>query len=241
MSQEPLRLLLLDGQPGWSAAMRGQLDARGLELISCRQPEDAQHRLLPQETDAPIDLVVVDLAIDPPARRRFLTWASAQPLSQPILAVGSHLDEPRRVALLESWADDVMPQPLSIPEFVARCRALGRRARLRLEQERQRTPLTRLSHGDVAMLVEEHQVSREGRPIELTPREFRLLEYLLRHPGQVHSRDTLLEQVWGECSSYELDPKTVDVHVRWLRTKLEANPSAPTLITTVRGRGYRLG
>jgi len=77
--------------------------------------------------------------------------------------------------------------------------------------------------------------------VDLTPREFRLLEFFLRHPGQILDRDTLLEQVWGECSSFELDPKTVDVHIRWLRIKLEADPASPTLITTVRGRGYRLG
>jgi len=88
---------------------------------------------------------------------------------------------------------------------------------------------------------EEHRVCRDGVPVALTPREFRLLEHLLRHPGQVFDRVSLLEQVWGEFSALELDPKTVDVHIRWLRAKLEPEPAAPRLIVTVRGRGYQLG
>ncbi|MFZ9282703.1 MAG: winged helix-turn-helix transcriptional regulator [Prochlorococcaceae cyanobacterium] len=236
-----MRLLVLDGQPGWSPSLIDRIAASGLDLICCHQSQEAQQRLQGDPGSSPIDLLVLDLAVAALARSRFVSWVGQQQLNLPVMAVGSRLDEPSRVALLESWADDVMPQPLSVPEFVARCRALLRRQRLRLEQEQQRTPLTRLSHGAIAMVVEEHQVSLGGQPVELTPREFRLLEFLLRHPGQIHSRETLLEQVWGEYSSFELDPKTIDVHVRWLRLKLEADPSAPALITTVRGRGYRFG
>jgi len=241
MRREPLRLLLLDGHPGWTPALRSLVQSQGLQLIGCRHPEEAHQRLTPADDSDGIDVVVVDLGIGTLARQRFARWVGSHRLSQPILAVGARLDESSRVQLLESWADDVLPQPLSIPEFVARCRALWRRQQLRLAQEQARNPRTRLCHGELMLLVEEHEVHLSDRPVELTPREFRLLVYFLRHPGQILDRDTLLEQVWGECSSFELDPKTVDVHIRWLRTKLEPDPSAPTLITTVRGRGYRLG
>lgn len=236
MSQEPLRLLVLDGEPGWGAALLDGLTSQGLAPVHCSDPHEAEACL---QQPGGADLIVVDLAIGAPQSQQFSRWLQQQP--QPVLAVGALLDESRRVQLLESWADDVLAQPLCLPEFVARCRALWRRQQLRLAQWHQHNPTTHLCHGEIEMLVEEHAVWRAGEPVNLTPREFRLLEYLLRHPGQVLERDTLLERVWGEMSSMELDPKTVDVHVRWLRIKLERDPAVPQLITTVRGRGYRLG
>ena len=238
MNQEPIRLLVLDGEPGWGTALLDGLASHGLAPVHCSDPQQAEACL--QQPDGP-DLIVVDLAIGAPQSQRFSHWLQQQAQHQPVLAVGSLLDESRRVQLLESWADDVLSLPLCLPEFVARCRALWRRQQLRLAQWRERTPTTRLRYGEIEMLVEEHAVWRAGEPVSLTPREFRLLEYLLRHPGQVLDRDRLLERVWGEMCSLELDPKTVDVHIRWLRIKLERDAASPQLITTVRGRGYRLG
>lgn len=241
MSQEPLRLLLLEGQPGWSEGLLSVLHDHGLRPRPCRHPEDAQQQLAAADAADAADVIVVDLAIGAQSSQHFTAWLHTHGLQQPVVAVGAQLDESSRVQLLESWADAVIAKPFAVPEFVARCRALWRRQQLRQAQERALDPRTHLRHGEVEMVVEEHQVWRSGEPVELTPREFRLLEYLLRHPGQILDRDTLLEQVWGEFCSLELDPKTVDVHVRWLRTKLELDPAAPALITTVRGRGYRLG
>ena len=82
---------------------------------------------------------------------------------------------------------------------------------------------------------------RDGAEVSLSPREFRLLHFFLKHPHRIWSRDELLARVWGESEAVELDPKTVDVHIRWLRLKLEENPAQPSLITTVRGQGYRCG
>lgn len=237
MSEEPLRLLLLDGARSWVQPLLPSLQSSGFALRRCRHVDEARDCLEHES----VDLVVVDLAAGQRSGATLAAWMRNHPPAPPLLAVGAQLREPVRVQLLETWADDVLPLPLALPEFAARCRALWRRSQLRLTQWRAQASETWLRHGAVEMLVEEHRVWCSGAPVELTPREFRLLEHLLRHPGQVFDRDTLLERVWGEFSSLELDPKTVDVHVRWLRLKLEANAAVPTLITTVRGRGYRLG
>ncbi len=94
-----------------------------------------------------------------------------------------------------------------------------------------------LRAGDLEVDVSRHEVRRAGREIALRPREFLLLEYLMRHPGQVLSRDRILERVWGY--TYGGETRTVDVHVRWLREKVEADPAQPQHIRTVRGFGYR--
>ena len=104
-----------------------------------------------------------------------------------------------------------------------------------------RPATTVLSHGPIEMVVEEHLVRRNGEPVALSPREFRLLHFLLEHQGRIWHREELLSRVWGELEALDFDPKTVDVHIHWLRLKLEADPAHPTLITTVRGRGYCLG
>lgn len=238
MNQKPLRLLVPDGDLGWGEALQTVLGSHGLTLHPCSRDGEAQDALLDEPS---VDLIVVDLDMASSRCQRLVQWLQLQHRHPPVLAVGAGLPESRRVKLLESWADDVLPLPLAVPEFVARCRALWRRHQLRLAQVRQHQPQTLLRHGPLELWVEEHRVSNDGVPVTLTPLEFRLLEHLLRHPGQVHDRSTLLEQVWGPCCSLERDPKTVDVHIRWLRTKLERDPATPRLILTARGQGYRLG
>lgn len=238
MSLGPLRLLLVDAEPAWAHALQPMLSERGLLVQHCNLKEGVFN--LQNQSEA-VDLIVVDLGLGTQRCQQLAQSLGRSPRRPPLLAVGPVLNEPRRVRLLESWADDVLALPLSVPEFAARCRALWRRHQLRLDQLHQRIRQTVLRHGGLELWVEEHRVCRDGVAVDLTPREFRLLEHLLRHQGQTFDRATLLEQVWGEFSSLELDPKTVDVHIRWLRTKLEPDPAEPQLITTVRGRGYRLG
>lgn len=143
--------------------------------------------------------------------------------------------EAARVQALEAGADDVLLQPYGLPECLARCRALVRRHLL------SGGPTTLLVCGPIEMVVEEHLVRRNGDVVTLSPREFRLLQFLLAHQGRIWHREELLSRVWGEWEALDLDPKTVDVHIHWLRLKLEEDPARPRLITTVRGRGYRLG
>jgi two-component system phosphate regulon response regulator PhoB len=151
----------------------------------------------------------------------------------PVLVVSARDSETDRVLGLELGADDYLVKPFGMRELVARCRALLRRS------TSQQPEVSVLEHANLQLYPDECRVTRDGLPVNLSPKEYRLLELFMRHPRRVWSRDKLLEQIWGY--DYIGDSKTVDVHIRWLREKLEANPSAPEHLVTVRGFGYRFG
>jgi two-component system phosphate regulon response regulator PhoB len=151
----------------------------------------------------------------------------------PILVVSARDSEADRVLGLEVGADDYLIKPFGMRELVARCRALLRRS------SSGASPSKQVVHGNLCLYPEECRVTRDGLDVNLSPKEYRLLELFMQYPRRVWSRDKLLEQVWGH--DYFGDSKTVDVHIRWLREKLEVNPSAPEHLVTVRGFGYRFG
>jgi len=151
----------------------------------------------------------------------------------PILVVSARDSETDRVLGLEVGADDYLVKPFGMRELVARCRALLRRS------QAGQGPRRLLQHANLCLYPDECRVTRDGIDVALSPKEYRLLELFMQHPRRVWSRDRLIEQVWG--FDYFGDSKTVDVHVRWLREKLEVNPSAPEHLITVRGFGYRFG
>jgi two-component system alkaline phosphatase synthesis response regulator PhoP len=136
---------------------------------------------------------------------------------------------------LELGADDYVVKPFSLRELLSRIRALLRRAYGDLAVASERA---RLTFGDIDVDLERLQVHRRGDVIYVTPTEFRLLRYLVTHPDRPFSRDTLIEAVWGYDSSIG-STRTVDVHVRHLREKLEDDPSNPRWLVTVRGIGYK--
>ena len=179
------------------------------------------------------DLVVLDLmlpGINGLDLCRQLRGGNTPPL---ILVVSARDTETDRVLGLEVGADDYLIKPFGMRELVARCRALLRR---------QRTPLpttSSLEHLDLQLYPGECRVTRSGIDIRLSPKEYRLLELFMQHPRRVWSREQLIEQVWGV--DYIGDSKTVDVHIRWLREKIEDDPSQPAKLVTVRGFGYRFG
>jgi two-component system phosphate regulon response regulator PhoB len=146
-------------------------------------------------------------------------------------------DEQARAALLDAGADDVLVRPFGLREFVARCRALVRRTKRRELARRAQDPTQLLRSGTLLLYRQECRVTLDGMEVSLTPREWKLLEYFMLHPGRAFSRDQLIEQVWGP--DYCGDNKSVDVHVLWLRRKLEADPRQPQRFITVRGIGYR--
>jgi DNA-binding response OmpR family regulator len=149
----------------------------------------------------------------------------------PILMLTAKSSELDKVLGLELGADDYVTKPFSLRELSARIRALLRRT----EQPSAEGPAA-VSLGDLTVDLAGHRLLRDGALVPMKPKVFELLAFLLRHPGQVFSREQLLEQVWGY--DYAGETRTVDVHVHWLRSAVEPDPAAPELVQTVRGVGY---
>ena len=164
-----------------------------------------------------------------------------QEMSTPVLMLTARDDEIDRVVGLEVGADDYLTKPFSMRELIARVKALLRRVRLiRQEMEGNGTfsgSSDILSYENLALDMKRREVRLNDVPLALKPKEYDLLLFLAQHKGQVLSRELILERVWGW--EYIGDSRTVDVHVRWLREKIEDDPSNPHRIITVRGAGYR--
>ena len=180
-------------------------------------------------------LVVLDVRLPDGSGFDFCREMRRLGLRQPILILTVQNDELDKVLGLEMGADDYLTKPYKLRELIARVRALLRRAYGELST----TESDRLYVGDVVIDRTRARVARGERQINLTPTEFRLLVFMAQHPGQVFSRAQLMEQVWGYSAEY-YDEKTVNVHIRRLREKLEVDPGKPRLILTVVGMGYRL-
>lgn len=150
----------------------------------------------------------------------------------PILMLTARGEELDRVLGLELGADDYIVKPFSVKELCARVKAVLRRT-----ERRDASDETALRHGTLSVDVTRHLVTKNLEPVELTAKEFDLLVMLMRNQGRVLTRDTLLDKVWGV--EYYGDTRTVDVHVRYLRQKIETDPDNPELIQTVRGVGYK--
>ncbi|MFB2837226.1 winged helix-turn-helix domain-containing protein [Floridanema evergladense] len=181
-----------------------------------------------------IDLVVLDIMLPLVNGLDICRLLRRQGNPVPILILSAKGSETDRVLGLEVGADDYLTKPFSMREFVARCRALLRRQRLSgLAQP----PI--LQYKDITLYPQECRVLLRGEEINLAPKEFRILELFMSYPRRVWSREQLLDQVWGP--DFVGDSKTVDVHIRWMREKLEKDPSRPEYIITIRGFGYRFG
>jgi two-component system OmpR family response regulator len=159
-------------------------------------------------------------------------------MTVPILMLTAKTEEIDKVVGLELGADDYMTKPFSMRELLARVRAMLRRAEM-MKKEAMVSERTSLPFrvGDLEIDTSRRRVSRAGVIMDLSRTEFALLEFLARNQGQVFSRDHLLERVWGY--DYAGDTRTVDVHIRWLRQKIEADPAHPQHLLTVRGVGYK--
>ncbi len=190
------------------------------------------------------DLMVLDIML--PGMDGFeVCRILRQEMSVPILFLTAKADEIDKIVGLEVGADDYMTKPFSMRELVARVKALLRRVRL-VREEVEAThqdaaqadfPLERLVFGDLIIDLSRREVFFRGETFHLKPKEFELLVFLARNRGIVISRDLVLERVWGW--DYDGGSRTVDVHVRWLREKIENDPANPTRLVTVRGVGYR--
>lgn len=201
------------------------------------------------------DLVVLDVML-PGMDGLQVCRALRAESTVPILFLSARGEEVDRILGLELGGDDYLTKPFAMRELVARARAMIRRAQMvpvatggtnplpgnvapepRITQIPPRANDQPLTLGDLSLDVARRTVRLHGEAITLKPKEFDLLAYLMRHPGIVLSREALLREVWGY--DFPVDTRTVDVHIRWLRLKLETDPSNPRWVETVRGYGYR--
>jgi len=154
----------------------------------------------------------------------------------PIIMLTAKTEETDKIVGLEIGADDYITKPFSIRELLARVRAMLRRAEMAERQPGEEASLLKINELEIDL--SRHRVSRDGTTLELTPKEYDLLVFLASNRGFVFNREQLLEKVWGY--DYTCDNRTVDVHIRWLRRKIEADPHQPKYFITVRGTGYKL-
>lgn len=188
-----------------------------------------------QQAIADISLVVLDLMLPGMNGLDLCRLVRHRGLNVPILILSAKGTETDRVLGLEVGADDYLTKPFGMRELIARCRALLRRSQSKSQQANKSIR----KFEDIALHIDECRVFLAEKEINLSPKEFKILELLMSQPKRVWSRDQIIDQVWGY--DFMGDNKTVDVHIRWLREKLEEVPSSPKYLKTVRGFGYRLG
>jgi DNA-binding response OmpR family regulator len=221
------RILTVEDDERIRTAVRLALEDEGWSVAEAGNGEDA----LAAFQQEPADVVLIDIML--PGIDGFEVCRSIRRSSDvPIVMVTARADTHDVVAGLEAGADDYLTKPFAPKELSARIRALLRRART------SEVSSPHLRFGDLEIVPEEGVVRRAGRDVHLTKTEFRVLVELAQNPGRVFSREVLLERIWGY--GYFGDGRLVDVHVRRLRTKVEADPANPRHVVTVRGLGYKL-
>ncbi|NET70266.1 MAG: response regulator transcription factor [Sphaerospermopsis sp. SIO1G2] len=231
------RILLVEDEELIREMLVVALSEEGYEVTIATNGRSALEHLKDNETELgepAFDLVVLDLMLPQINGLDICRLMRHQGNSVPILILSAKASETDRVLGLEVGADDYLTKPFSMRELVARCRALLRRQRL------SNMPLIPvLKYKEISLNPQECRVLVRDKEVNLSPKEFRLLELFMSYTRRVWSREQLLDQVWGP--DFVGDSKTVDVHIRWLREKLEKDPSHPEYIVTVRGFGYRFG
>jgi len=222
------RILIVEDELPMAQAIAYALKREGYQV---RIASDGQEGLRLALTEKP-DLVILDLMLP-----KLDGWEVCRTLRAkskvPILILTARGEEHDKVLGLELGADDYVVKPFSMRELIARVRALLRRAKMAAVSEEPEV----LQSGNLTLYVAEHRVELDGKELALAPREFALLKVLMLNKGRVLSREQLLELAWGQ--SEFIDQHTVDVHVHWLREKIEPDPKNPRRIVTVRGIGYR--
>ena len=223
------RILLVDDELSVQKLLAYPLRKEGYDVIPALDGREALERL----RDDNFDLVVLDVML--PRMDGFDVCRAIRSRSTvPIIMLTAKTEETDKVLGLELGADDYITKPFSVREFRSRVKAVLRRAALAQPEAQFEEPI---DTGDLRIDFEKRSVVVRGESVRLTYVEFEILAALARAPGRVFSRTMLLERVWGDAS-YR-DPRTIDVHIRHLREKLEEEPRTPELILTVRGVGYR--
>ncbi len=221
-------ILLVDDEPTLRETVAEALGSDGYRVETAADGREALARF----RESRPDLVILDLMLPELSGIEICRIIRAES-GVPILMLTAKDSELDKVVGLEVGADDYVTKPFSLRELTARIRALLRRADQQAAVEEVGAVV---DLGLVQVDLAGHRLLREGRVVPLKPRAFELLAFLLHHPGQVFTRDQLLERVWGY--DYAGETRTVDVHVHWLRAQIETDASDPRLVQTVRGVGY---
>jgi DNA-binding response OmpR family regulator len=222
-----MRVLVVEDEQKVANALREGLEGERYDVVVERTGEDAFFRM----TTEAFDLILLDLGLPGRDGLHILTTLRSKGIKTPVLVLTARDTLQDRVAGLDSGADDYLVKPFAFAELLARIRALMRRGRA--------AESPRLAVGDLSMDLITRKVTRGGQPVELTVREFELLEYLMRYEGQVVSRETLARDVWKETARTTPLDNVIDVHIARLRRKVDLDRSMK-LIHTVRGVGFLL-
>ena len=222
------RLLLVEDEPGLQLALSDRLIAEGYRVETAADGNTAVDRA----TNEPFDIIILDVML--PGRDGFdvARTVRQQGVQTPILMLTARGQVVDRVVGLKLGADDNLTKPFEMMELLARLEALLRRAPTTTSAS-----LDRFQFGNVLVDARKAEVTKDGVLMDLSAKEFHLLRYFVEHRGATISREELLTEVWG----YHATPstRTVDVHIAWLRQKLEPNPRVPQYILTVHGLGYK--
>jgi DNA-binding response OmpR family regulator len=221
-------ILVVDDETTLRETLVEALETEGFRVVAAA---DGREALTKFRAERP-DLVLLDLMLPELSGIevcRIIRAESGVPIVM-LTAKDSELD---KVVGLELGADDYVTKPFSLRELSARIRALFRRSEQSVAVE---APPAAVDLGRVQVDLAGHRLLRDGQTLSIKPKAFELLAFLIRHPGQVFTRDQLLERVWGY--DYAGETRTVDVHVHWLRSQVEEDPASPQFIHTVRGVGY---
>ena len=220
-------ILIIDDDEDLSMIISDMLSDRGF-LVTCVCTGEEAFDLL---TDKSFSLILLDINL--PDAEGFDICRELRRVSQvPVIFASARTSETDRVTGLDIGGDDYIPKPFSMKELLSRINALLRRTYGFSDNDK------KVTFGKVTVDIGSRAVTREGKPVNLSMREFDLLAYLCTHPNVAIPKDKLLSEVWGAFS--EVDPSTLTVHIRWLREKLEDNPAEPEFIKTVYKVGYIL-
>ena len=233
------QILLVEDEENIRETIAPALQKEGYRVITAADGQtalDVIQLFKSQSTQtSSLDLIILDIMLPGINGIDLCRYIRREGSAVPVLMLSAKDTEADRVVGLEVGADDYLTKPFGMRELVARCRALLRRQRLNITDSQS----SLLTCRDITLHPEECRVTVRGEEVNLSPKEFRILELFMSYPRRVWPREQILEKIWG--ADYFGDSKTVDVHIRWLREKIEVDPSNPDYLVTIRGFGYRFG
>ncbi len=222
------KILLVEDEPGLRITLSDRLHSEGYQVETAADGEEGLERA----AGGSFDLIVLDIMLPRKSGLDVCRDLRQRGFTTPILILTARGQTVDKVLGLKLGADDYLTKPFEMPELLARIEALLRRARQAPAQ-----PGSTHRFGSIQVDLRGTEVLRDGKQVALSAKEFQLLRYFIEHPGETLSREKLLSDVWGYGET--MSTRTVDVHVAWLRQKLENDPKQPQLIVTVHGLGYK--